>query len=329
MSPKWLLIGSAIMSASAKVTLRYFPVAARGELTRLYAAAGGLEMVDSVDVTGYQNNTLFGFLPALDHPEAGILGLQESLAIERYVANIAPKFSGLTPAQRAMDDMFACAKEDIMVVESCLDNASIARACVPPRMERYLSRLELLVPTAGFVHGLGFPTGADLATLIIAKAGFPWGRAMLLAGYTDWPTRFPKVHALAERTACVPDVARYLATSQTFLAKLQPDPPPSTAVVAKLQSDHPNPSVGAAATARAALSATVPGRAAHASRDESALAGDAPTSVPEAAVTCGFLAAGVAMAAATWRARGWSRRRSSTWSPEARPYAAYPLLPTQ
>ena len=304
-------------------TLRYFPVAARGELTRLYAAVGGLDIVDSVDVTGYQNNTLFGFLPALDHPEAGLSGLQESLAIERYVAAIAPNFSGLTPAQRAIDDMFACAKEDLMVVESCLENPSIARACVPNRMERYLSRLETLVPKAGFVNGLALPTGADLATLIIAKSGFPWGRAMLLAGYTDWPSRFPKVHALAERTARAPAVARYLATSTTFYAKLQPEP---------------RPSAGAALPATAARAATASsGHAAHADFDDSAgLQWPAMHQhlLPiqfnnEAAVTYAFLAAtALVMAAAASRARYWSRW--STWSSPAdggeddRLYAACP-----
>jgi len=212
---------------TSKVKLTYFPVAARGELARLYAAAGELDITDDTDVVlggDYKTSTPFGFLPVLDDPEAGLMRLQESLAVERYVASIAPKFKGLTPAQRAVDDQYACVKEDLMAVEACMTNASFARACVPPKMDFYLSILETLVPANGFVNGLEFPTGADLATLLIAEAGFPWGRAMRLANYTTWRTRFPKVHALAKRTAEVPAVASYLAASRTFYARRDPEP---------------------------------------------------------------------------------------------------------
>lgn len=212
----------------AKMTLTYFPVAARGELARLLAAAGGLDIVDSTNVTDYKA-TPFGFLPVLDDPEAGLVQLQESLAIERYLAAVAPRFRTLTPAQRAIDDMFACAKEDLMALEPCAVNGSIACANVAPLMDRYLSIFEKRLPAAGFVHGLPYPTGADLATLLVTKAGFPWGRAMRLAGYTDWQRRFPKVVALAERTAAAPAVAAYLASSSTFLARMEPEPPPVAA----------------------------------------------------------------------------------------------------
>ena len=229
-----LLCTTVIHCKSVKLT--YFPVAARGELSRLLAVAGGLALEDSTDTANYATETPFGFLPMLDDSEAGVMQLQESLAIERYIAAVAPNYRGLTPAQRAVDDEFACAKEDLMALETCATNVSAARACVPPRMDRYLGILEKLVPSSDFVHGLGYPTGADLATLVIAKAGFPWGRAMRLADYTDtWPRRFPKVAALAERTAAAPAVAAYLRRSSTFYAKIEPtnglmiDPPVESA----------------------------------------------------------------------------------------------------
>ena len=226
-----VLIAAVPVRCRHEVTLTYFPVAARGELARLLAAAGGLAIVDSTDTTNY-TATPFGFLPMLADPGAGLI-LQESLAIERYISAIAPQFSQLTPAQRAVDDEFACAKEDLMAVETCAVNVPAARECVPRLFDRYLGILEKLIPrSTGFVHGLPFPTGADLAVLVITKSGFPWGRGMRLAGYTDqWPRRFPKVAALAERTAAAPAVAAYLATSATFYAKLEPtggvmiDPP--------------------------------------------------------------------------------------------------------
>ena len=163
-------------AAWGKVKLTYFPVAGRGELSRLLAAVGGLAMVDSFDTANYATDTPFGFLPMLEDSDSGLFQLQESLAIERYISAVAPQFHQLTPAQRAVDDEFACAKEDLMVVESCAVNVSAARACVPPIFDRYLGILEKLVPGSGFVHGLEFPTGADLATLIITQAGFPWGQ---------------------------------------------------------------------------------------------------------------------------------------------------------
>lgn len=210
-------------AAWGKVKLTYFPVAGRGELSRLLAAVGGLAMVDSFDTANYATDTPFGFLPMLEDSDSGLFQLQESLAIERYISAVAPQFHQLTPAQRAVDDEFACAKEDLMVVESCAVNVSAARACVPPIFDRYLGILEKLVPGSGFVHGLEFPTGADLATLIITQAGFPWGRAKRLAGYSDqWQMRFPKVAALSERTAAAPAVAAYLAESATFYAKMEP-----------------------------------------------------------------------------------------------------------
>ena len=218
-----------LIFAVAEIRLTYFPVAGRGELARLYAAAGGLDIVDDSDVVlggDYKKTTPFGFLPVLDHPEAGLVRLQESLAVERYIASLAPRFETLTPQQRAVDDQFACAKEDMMAVEPCAANATIARACVPALMERHLGILEGLVPENGFVHGLAFPTGADLVVLLVAEAGFPWGRAMRLAGYHEgWRGRFPKVHALAQRTAAVPEVAAYLGRSATFYARR--DPPQS------------------------------------------------------------------------------------------------------
>ena len=226
-------------NALAALTLTYFPVAARGELARLYAASGGLDIIDSTNTTDYKTTTPFGLLPVLDHPEAGLLRLQESLAIERYISSIAPGFNALTPAQRAVDDEFACIKEDSMVVEGCMENASTVRTCVSQYMERYLALLEQLVPVDSFVHGLGYPTGADLATLLIAMGGFPWGRAMRLAGYTDWPSRFPKVAALTKRTAAWPAVAHYLDVSTTFFAKIDPDLPPeaSKALVSVTSKD--------------------------------------------------------------------------------------------
>ena len=87
--------------AFAKPTLTYFGIAGRGEVARLYAAVGGVDIVDSSYTDGYKTKTPIGYLPALSHPEAGLFPnctfnfgcLQESLAVERYIANLSPKFA--------------------------------------------------------------------------------------------------------------------------------------------------------------------------------------------------------------------------------------------
>ena len=62
----------AMVTASAKPVLTYFGIAGRGELARLYAAIGGVDIVDNTDTTGYKTKTPIGYLPALAHPEAGL-----------------------------------------------------------------------------------------------------------------------------------------------------------------------------------------------------------------------------------------------------------------
>ena len=49
--------------------------------------------------------------PLLKH---GDLKLSQSGAIEAYVGSVAPKFSGLTPQQRAIDGMYAGIKEEML-----------------------------------------------------------------------------------------------------------------------------------------------------------------------------------------------------------------------
>ena len=51
-------------------------------------------------------------MPLLKH---GDLKMSQSLAIEAYLLNIAPKFKGLTAKQRAVDGMFASIKEEMLL----------------------------------------------------------------------------------------------------------------------------------------------------------------------------------------------------------------------
>lgn len=167
--------------------------------------------------------------PALSHPEGGLFPnctfafgcLQESLAVERYIANLAPRLAKMTKAQRAVDDMFAMIKEDLVHVEPGALNATIAPTVVTPLYDRYLSVLEHdgYVPSDGFVNGGDSPTGADLAVLVFLKSGFPYAKALENAKYDL--NRFPKLSALAQRTAAYPTVAAYLKVSKTFYKVLE------------------------------------------------------------------------------------------------------------
>ena len=225
-----LIIGPLLQTlAFAKPSLTYFGIAGRGEVARLYAAVGGVDIVDSTYTDGYKTKTPIGYLPALLHPEAGLFPnctfafgcLQESLAVERYIANLSPKFAALSFQERAVDDMIAQIKEDLIQVEpaTTTTNKSAAAAIVAPLYDRYLAVLEKdgYVPATGFINGKAFPTGADLALLVFVKSGFPYGKALKNAGY-DIANKFPKVEALAVRTMQYPLVDTYLAHSKTFYA---------------------------------------------------------------------------------------------------------------
>lgn len=69
------------------------------------------------------------------------------------------------------------------------------------------------------MNGNSFPTGADLSVLVFLKSGFPYAKALANAKY-DVAAKFPKIAALAERTAHFPAVAQYLTVSKTFYETL-------------------------------------------------------------------------------------------------------------
>ena len=109
----------------AKPVITYFGIAGRGEVARLYAVVGGLDITYNTNTEGYKQKTPIGYLPALAHPEAGLFPnctfafgcLQESLAVERYVRELAPKYGVLTPQEKAIDDMITMIKEDLIHVD--------------------------------------------------------------------------------------------------------------------------------------------------------------------------------------------------------------------
>ncbi|KAH8072612.1 GTPase [Aureococcus anophagefferens] len=153
--------------------LYYFPIAGRGELIKLIAACGKLELVEGGAELTAEQKLAFGSpgsVPVLEH---GDFKLAQSNAIECYVAGLVPKFAALSAQQKATDQMFALIKEDM-----------------------WLAVLESKIPASGFVLGLAYPTVADLAVYNICTGYMPFGGCYKLASY-DVAAKFPNVAALA------------------------------------------------------------------------------------------------------------------------------------
>ena len=102
------------MMPSTAPHMVFFPVAGRGELTRLIAIAGGVTLTESSSLECGQLKSDYTSprgLPLLEHGE---LKMSQSTAVESYIASIAPKFAKLSPQQRAIDAMYGSIKEEIL-----------------------------------------------------------------------------------------------------------------------------------------------------------------------------------------------------------------------
>lgn len=226
---------SAIPFVAEAPELIYFPFAGRGELARLICAAGGVQLQNTPAPSDFKTSVgLFGSLPILTH---GGMTICQSGAIESYLALIAPKFRELTPQQRAYDDFFAATKEDILAsmmplvigdgakmssgrqsIADVLTPQNTAPETVPKVLEKFLTVIEALVPSSGFVQGLAFPTTADLVLLLVTEAEMPFKAAIDLAGGYDWQSKFPNIKANIDRTKQAPGVKEYLSTSTSMSA---------------------------------------------------------------------------------------------------------------
>uniref|UniRef100_A0A7S2J534 Glutathione S-transferase n=1 Tax=Zooxanthella nutricula TaxID=1333877 RepID=A0A7S2J534_9DINO len=202
--------------------LIYFPLAGRGEVIRLIAAVGGVKITESSELPEGCTKDMYlspGSIPLLKH---GDLRMSQSTAIENYVATLAPKFRRLSPKQRAVDQQFACIKEEILgncaktIFVTMKADKGQAKKEFTELFDKWLPLLETRVPAEGFVHGGKLPTVADLCVLNITTGYMPFGAAVKHAGY-DFG-KYPKVMALSERTAKAESVAAFLASSTTAAA---------------------------------------------------------------------------------------------------------------
>lgn len=214
---------------SGKPMLHYFDVNGRGELAKLIAAVGGVE----IDVTEYpfvangasaadklkagnvesehtKAATAMGMegcgLPIVVH---GDLKFYQSFAVQNYFAAIGPNYPKCTPQETAIDNMFMGALEDAMGVAAGVILSGYDGALVPKVMTKILTHLSKYIPDAGFVHGKDSPTAADLVILVLTQALVPFG-ATLGEGAAETYGKFPKAVALGEKAAAFPAVAKWL-----------------------------------------------------------------------------------------------------------------------
>ena len=195
----------------------YFAAAGRGETIRLIAAAGGVELLAGDPAT--QDVKEYGSpsgTPILQHGE---LKMSQSTAIESYMSLLA--FPDLTPDQRAKDMQFCSIKEDVLAGIAKYVFTPELKEKGPEELPKHFSKwfpvIEKLVPADGFINGLAYPTAADLTILNMCKAFLPFAVGYKIAAL-DLAASYPKIMALSDRVAKVPNVAAYLAKSETMTA---------------------------------------------------------------------------------------------------------------
>lgn len=222
----------------SKPVLHYFDVSGRGEVSKLVAAVGGLDIevkefpfvangasaadklkAGKVESEHTKYATQIGMdgcgLPIITHGE---LMINQSFACANYFAGIGPKYPKVTPQQQAIDDMFQGALEDCMGLAAGVILSGGDPALVPKIMSKVLNHLSKYTPQDGFVHGLGSPTIADICVLVLTQALIPFG-ATLGEKAAETYGKFPEIVALGERTAKFPAIAQWLTNENCNLKK--------------------------------------------------------------------------------------------------------------
>merc|ERR1712008_143886 len=141
--------------------------------------------------------------------------MNESSAIEIYLAQVAPKYASLTPQQRAKDTQFCMLKETYCAALSPLLFGDKNKEDIRAVIEKYFPVLEEILPESGFVNGLDYPTVADLAVLNICEGYIMYGAAYKY-GEVDLGKEFPKLLAHSDRTKADTDVAKVVSESKSL-----------------------------------------------------------------------------------------------------------------
>ena len=231
-------IDRAKLNSLVKPVLHYFDVSGRGELSKLICAVGGVD-IDVVEYPFQANGasvadklkagkmesehtkaaTEMGMdgcgLPIVEH---GSLKINQSAAVQDYFCSIGPNYPKVTPQQKAVDDMFEGALEDMMGLAAGVILSGGDAANVPIYMAKTLTHLSKYIKADGFVNGFDTPTKADLVILVLTQALIPFG-ATLGEGAAECYGKFPEAVALGERTAAFPAVATWLTNDLCNLKK--------------------------------------------------------------------------------------------------------------
>lgn len=211
-----------------KPVFYYFPFAGRGELTKLIAAAGGLQLemgelpADRKELCAEHGVPGTG-LPLLKH---GTMKISQSQAIQNYVASIAPKFLNIPPKARGIDMMWGADLEDFFhdIAKSGVfgalfggDTSAFKKDELKAAMEKWFGVLEKLAPEEGFVTGGKNPSPADcVAVLLCSDTAFPFSKLGPLCDFDK--DQYPKLKGVAERAAGAKGLKEYLESSESIKA---------------------------------------------------------------------------------------------------------------
>merc|ERR1711907_155824 len=233
-------IPPASPAMDSKPQLHYFDVSGRGELSKLIAAVGGVDIevieypfeangasvadklkAGKMESAHTKAATAMGMdgcgLPIVVH---GDLKFNQSAAVQDYFVGLGQQknYPKVTPQQKAVDDMFEGALEDMMGLAAGVILAGGDPANVPVYMAKTLTHLSKYIKPGGFVNGHSTPTKADLVILILTQALIPFG-ATLGDAAAECYGKFPEAVALGERTAAFPAVAAWLDNEHCNLKK--------------------------------------------------------------------------------------------------------------
>ena len=225
---KWNPLNSA---AEERIILHYFTIAGRGELSKLIAAVGGVELTvvnyvwDLVDPNAEYKRTVqaLGFegfgLPLLQHGEFVIA---QSGAIQDYLARIAKSYPRLTAQQQAIDDLFSHTLEGAHAVAAKVVFKVGSSATLAPRLDKLMGLLNNYVPETGFVHGCETPTKADLSVLVLLESTFTFGAAARMDKLSPHRgrKRYHRLWRLVERVEAHPRVRAYLDSEGCTLKRM-------------------------------------------------------------------------------------------------------------
>ena len=123
------------------------------------------------------------------------------------------------PSQRAVDDMFQGALEDLYGPAAGVILSGGDAALVPKAMSKILTHLSKYIPEEGFVHGYDTLTIADICIVVLTQALIPFGATLAegaAACYGQFPKAGPWENALP---AAFPAIAEWLKNEYCNLKK--------------------------------------------------------------------------------------------------------------